>query len=233
MKSHTEYLTFNVPGGWTSSTSRPGRAGGRAAAACKRGSCCATPCTSRPRCSSTTTSRACTKTTTVAGEVGPLRSLAADLPPQPHRRGQRRRPQKRQVMGREVVVAVTKGKLDFGPWEQIFYGEFDGRRPKAGAGEGDRRIVNPLPFLPVTAISFLTMNSAARRRSCPVDAFLQWAGREGPPLRIGPGLASGNRAAWRQGRRRALNNLRVGAGLLHVPQFPVGKASGHDRSVSA
>jgi len=37
---------------------------------------------------------------------------------------------KRQIMGREVVVAVTKGALDFGPWEQIFYGEFDGRRPK-------------------------------------------------------------------------------------------------------
>jgi secondary thiamine-phosphate synthase enzyme len=37
---------------------------------------------------------------------------------------------KRQVMGREVVVAVTKGKLDLGPWEQIFYGEFDGRRKK-------------------------------------------------------------------------------------------------------
>lgn len=37
---------------------------------------------------------------------------------------------KRQIMGREVVVAVTKGKLDFGPWEQIFYGEFDGKRPK-------------------------------------------------------------------------------------------------------
>ena len=37
---------------------------------------------------------------------------------------------KRQIMGREVVVAVTKGKLDFGPWEQIFYGEFDGRRSK-------------------------------------------------------------------------------------------------------
>jgi secondary thiamine-phosphate synthase enzyme len=37
---------------------------------------------------------------------------------------------KRQIMGREVVVAVTNGKLDFGPWEQIFYGEFDGRRPK-------------------------------------------------------------------------------------------------------
>ena len=37
---------------------------------------------------------------------------------------------KRQVMGREVVVAITQGKLDFGPWEQIFYGEFDGRRRK-------------------------------------------------------------------------------------------------------
>ena len=37
---------------------------------------------------------------------------------------------KRQVMGREVVVAITDGELDFGPWEQIFYGEFDGRRSK-------------------------------------------------------------------------------------------------------
>lgn len=37
---------------------------------------------------------------------------------------------KRQVMGREVVVAVTEGKLDLGPWEQIFYGEFDGKRRK-------------------------------------------------------------------------------------------------------
>jgi len=37
---------------------------------------------------------------------------------------------KRQIMGREVVVAITEGKLDFGPWEQIFYGEFDGQRKK-------------------------------------------------------------------------------------------------------
>jgi secondary thiamine-phosphate synthase enzyme len=37
---------------------------------------------------------------------------------------------KRQIMGREVVCAITNGKLDFGPWEQIFYGEFDGNRPK-------------------------------------------------------------------------------------------------------
>jgi len=37
---------------------------------------------------------------------------------------------KRQIMGREVVVAITNGRLDFGPWEQVFYGEFDGRRRK-------------------------------------------------------------------------------------------------------
>ena len=37
---------------------------------------------------------------------------------------------KRQIMGREVVIAITKARLDFGPWEQIFYGEFDGRRRK-------------------------------------------------------------------------------------------------------
>ncbi|MDD4955912.1 MAG: secondary thiamine-phosphate synthase enzyme YjbQ [Candidatus Omnitrophica bacterium] len=37
---------------------------------------------------------------------------------------------KRTIMGREVVLAITAGRLDFGPWEQVFYGEFDGRRPK-------------------------------------------------------------------------------------------------------
>ena len=37
---------------------------------------------------------------------------------------------KRQIMGREVVIAITGGRLDFGPWEAVFYGEFDGRRPK-------------------------------------------------------------------------------------------------------
>ena len=37
---------------------------------------------------------------------------------------------KRQIMGREVIVAITNGELDFGPWEEIFYGEFDGKRPK-------------------------------------------------------------------------------------------------------
>lgn len=37
---------------------------------------------------------------------------------------------KRQIMGREVIIAVTEGRLDFGPWEQVFYGEFDGKRAK-------------------------------------------------------------------------------------------------------
>ena len=37
---------------------------------------------------------------------------------------------KRTIMGREVIIAVTNSKLDFGPWEQVFYGEFDGKRPK-------------------------------------------------------------------------------------------------------
>ena len=57
---------------------------------------------------------------------------------QPHRRGMSRGNRgnnadahlKRQIMGREVVVAVTNGRLDFGTWERIFYGEFDGRRRK-------------------------------------------------------------------------------------------------------
>ena len=64
-----------------------------------------------------------------------LESLAPHAPPSQYRHNDTGEDNadahmKRQVMGREVVVAVTKGKLDFGPWEQIFYGEFDGRRAK-------------------------------------------------------------------------------------------------------
>ena len=64
-----------------------------------------------------------------------LEKLAPHAPPGQYRHNQTGEDNadahlKRQVMGREVVVAVTDGKLDFGPWEQIFYGEFDGRRPK-------------------------------------------------------------------------------------------------------
>ena len=63
-------------------------------------------------------------------EYSPRSILARTIPPQPHREDNGDAHHKRQVMGREVVVAITEGRLDFGPWEQIFYGEFDGRRPK-------------------------------------------------------------------------------------------------------
>jgi len=57
---------------------------------------------------------------------------------------------KRQIMGREVVVAITAGKLDFGPWEQIFYGEFDGGRRKRVLIKivGDERRTEPARFAP-------------------------------------------------------------------------------------
>ena len=56
--------------------------------------------------------------------TGPARPVLDNV------QGQRRRPPQAADHGREVVVAVTSGRLDFGPWEQIFYGEFDGRRRK-------------------------------------------------------------------------------------------------------
>ena len=89
------------------------------------------PCTSPPRSSSTTTSPGCTRTTT-AGWKGWPRTSRSARSYQHNRTGEDNADAhlKRQVMGREVVVAVTEGKLDFGPWEQIFYGEFDGRRRK-------------------------------------------------------------------------------------------------------
>jgi secondary thiamine-phosphate synthase enzyme len=64
-----------------------------------------------------------------------LEKLAPHAPPDQYRHNQTGEDNadahmKRQLMGREVVVAVTGGKFDFGPWEQIFYGEFDGRRRK-------------------------------------------------------------------------------------------------------
>src|SRR4051812_271626 len=70
---------------------------------------------------------------------------------------------KRQVMGREVVVAVTAGKLDFGPWEQIFYGEFDGRREQAGAHQGHRGVTTRIGV--ALAVSSGAIASNARRRA--------------------------------------------------------------------
>ena len=86
--------------------------------------------TLRPVCSSTTTRAACI-TITRCG----LKRLAPHAPIDQYwhnRTGEDNADAhlKRQVMGREVVVAVTNGRLDFGTWERIFYGEFDGRRRK-------------------------------------------------------------------------------------------------------
>ncbi len=63
-------------------------------------------------------------------ELAPFDAESGAIPPQSHRRGQRRRAPQAADHGSRGVVAITAGRLDFGPWEQIFYGEFDGRRPK-------------------------------------------------------------------------------------------------------
>ena len=95
----------------------------------QEGLCSSTPCTSPPAVFINDDERGLHEDTRLAGKARAVEPAPA-LPPQPHRRGQRRRPPEAQIMGREVVVAITDGKLDFGPWEQIFYGEFDGRRRK-------------------------------------------------------------------------------------------------------
>ena len=132
MKSHTEYLTFTVP---ARMDFREHHAAGRGRRPQERRPRRAVPgatrCTSPPACSSTTTN---------PGLHADYKKWLEQLAPfdaSPQRYAHNRTGEdnadahlKRQVMGREVVVAITKGKLDFGPWEQIFYGEFDGRRPK-------------------------------------------------------------------------------------------------------
>ncbi|MFT3831176.1 MAG: YjbQ family protein [Opitutaceae bacterium] len=87
------------------------------------------PCTSPPPSSSTTT-RAVSTPISRNGSSG-------SRPEKPHNQYAHNRGEdnadahlKRTLMGREVVVAVTEGQLDFGPWEQVFYGEFDGLRRK-------------------------------------------------------------------------------------------------------
>jgi secondary thiamine-phosphate synthase enzyme len=87
-----------------------------------------TRCTSLPACLSTTTKVVCTKTL-----KNGLKSVRLTRPRVTHNKTGEDDSDahlKRQLMGREVVVAITNGQFDFGPWEQIFYGEFDGRRQK-------------------------------------------------------------------------------------------------------
>ena len=70
---------------------------------------------------------------------------------------------KRQIMGREVVVSITNGKLDFGPWEQIFYGEFDGQRNKRVHCEGNRRVNNNNPAIFLSSRKkYLQLNATSK-----------------------------------------------------------------------
>lgn len=87
-----------------------------------------TRCTSLPACLSTTTKAVCT-------DFEKWLEKLASYSPESYTHNKTGEDNtdahlKRQLMGREVVVAITNGQFDFGPWEQIFYGEFDGRRQK-------------------------------------------------------------------------------------------------------
>ena len=130
MKSYRHELWFNVPArrGFVNIT--PQVEACLARERHPRGArASSTPCTSPPRSSSTTTK---------SGLHHDFEDWLEKLAPHEPVSGYRHNTGednadahlKRQVMGREVVVAVTDGRLDFGPWEQIFYGEFDGRRRK-------------------------------------------------------------------------------------------------------
>ena len=132
MKSHRETLHVQHPDADGLREHHAAGRGGRARRAASARACAwSTRCTSPPACSSTTTSRACTRTTSGGWRSWP-RSTRRPRRYHHNRTGEDNGDahHKRQIMGREVVVAITDGKLDFGPWEQIFYGEFDGRRPK-------------------------------------------------------------------------------------------------------
>ena len=93
--------------------------------------CSSTRCTLPPACSSTTTNRACIAIT-ISGWKSSRRSIRRRERYHHNRTGEDNADahHKRQIMGREVVVAITEGKLHLGPWEHIFYYEFDGRRKK-------------------------------------------------------------------------------------------------------
>ena len=112
-------------------------------AACRRALRWSRRCTSPPRYLSTITSRGCTTITRSGSKV------SAPFHPSPTRYRHNRTGEdnadahlKRQIMGREVVVAITEGKLHLGPWEHIFYYEFDGR---AGSGCSSRLLANDAP----------------------------------------------------------------------------------------
>ena len=131
MKSHTEYLTLNIPGKMAFENITPQVEQAVRKSGVKEGFvlCCSMHITSSVFINDDERG--------LHRDFGVWLEQLAPFNPDPDHYHHNRTGEdnadahlKRQIMGREVVVAITKGKLDFGPWEQIFYGEFDGNRPK-------------------------------------------------------------------------------------------------------
>jgi secondary thiamine-phosphate synthase enzyme len=131
MKSHTEYLTFNVPGrvGFVNITAQCEEAVRKSGVAEGLLLCNAMHITASVFINDNERG--------LHEDYRKWLETLAPFDPSPQRYAHNRTGEdnadahlKRQIMGREIVVAITEGKLDFGPWEQIFYGEFDGRRAK-------------------------------------------------------------------------------------------------------
>ena len=131
MKSHTQYLTLNVPGKMTFVNITPEVAAAVRASGVKEGLVLVNTMHITASVFINDDERGLHR------DFGVWLEELAPFNPDPNHYHHNRTGEdnadahlKRQVMGREVVVAITGGKLDFGPWEQIFYGEFDGDRPK-------------------------------------------------------------------------------------------------------
>ena len=132
MKSHTVHLTMNVPARMDFVNITPRRRGGRGRRAASQEGLCLVNAMHITACVFINDDEP-----GLHEDYKRWLEQLAPFDPSPSRYHHNRTGEdngdahhKRQIMGREVVVAVTNGKLDFGPWEQIFYGEFDGRRPK-------------------------------------------------------------------------------------------------------
>jgi secondary thiamine-phosphate synthase enzyme len=153
MKSHTQYLTLNVPVrmDFVNITGDGGER--RLASGVREGLCLVNAMHITASVFINDDEPGCTRTTS-AGSRG-----WRPFDPSPERYHHNRTGEdngdahhKRQLMGREVVVAVTRGALDFGPWEQIFYGEFDGPAAQEDPGQDHRRVREQLPSHMATAI---------------------------------------------------------------------------------
>ena len=126
MKSHTEYLTFNIPSKMAFQNITPQVEQAVRKSGVQEGLCLVNAMHITASVFINDNERPAPRLRSLAGATRPVQSRSDQY--HHNRTGEDNADAhlKRQIMGREVVVAITKGKLDFGPWEQIFYGEFDG-----------------------------------------------------------------------------------------------------------